>query len=329
MSIVNRLLELDGEYDRRRRRDGSINDDNKGKPVVSLESPMHQLYLQWRGLPLPSISDTAAADPIITSPVMPITMTNQLHSSSCDEEVKRDSLPLTNTSLPEVDACRTFANTNKQSRKRSFRDIDTPSISSSSTSSCAVVDDDDVTIINKHGRAIGITSVSSLSTTCMMEPTINTNNNNDISNSSNSRDAVVDASITQQVADMLPIPHCLRHGIGNNGNSVELRERNIWLGQFRTSGIHFDGMDNIICVLHGFKIVHVYHPNEIINLYPGDHGPTSSHRYASIDHHSIINVNVSIRLLLNRQNLFKSQAHTALCLLTKVNEYATIAAVLK
>jgi len=45
-------------------------------------------------------------------------------------------------------------------------------------------------------------------------------------------------------------------------------EKNLWAGASASSAIHFDGLDNILAVLRGRKVVHLYPPHDIARLYP-------------------------------------------------------------
>ena len=56
------------------------------------------------------------------------------------------------------------------------------------------------------------------------------------------------------------VPHFMEH--------CEVRQRNLWLGRIRSSQCHFDGMDNLICVAKGKKLVSLYSPWELHRLYP-------------------------------------------------------------
>jgi hypothetical protein len=47
-----------------------------------------------------------------------------------------------------------------------------------------------------------------------------------------------------------------------------IKQRNVWMGRIRTSNCHFDGQDNVICVVKGYKLVHLYSPWELHRLYP-------------------------------------------------------------
>ncbi|KAI5066943.1 hypothetical protein GOP47_0017471 [Adiantum capillus-veneris] len=47
-----------------------------------------------------------------------------------------------------------------------------------------------------------------------------------------------------------------------------IKQRNVWMGSLVTSRIHFDALDNLHVCLSGKKIVHLYPPSELPNLYP-------------------------------------------------------------
>ena len=47
-----------------------------------------------------------------------------------------------------------------------------------------------------------------------------------------------------------------------------MAEVNAWVGCSRTSHLHFDGLDNLLCVLHGAKTVLLYSPWQYAALYP-------------------------------------------------------------
>ncbi|KAH7387441.1 hypothetical protein KP509_16G023300 [Ceratopteris richardii] len=47
-----------------------------------------------------------------------------------------------------------------------------------------------------------------------------------------------------------------------------IKQRNLWMGCLVTSRIHFDSLDNLHVCLSGTKILHLYPPSELSNLYP-------------------------------------------------------------
>ena len=60
--------------------------------------------------------------------------------------------------------------------------------------------------------------------------------------------------------------------------SVNIRASNLWVGKNLTSRIHLDGLDNLLLVLQGSKVVHLYPPQDIKRLRPtpADHVPVES-----------------------------------------------------
>ncbi|MCO5569584.1 hypothetical protein L7F22_023299 [Adiantum nelumboides] len=50
--------------------------------------------------------------------------------------------------------------------------------------------------------------------------------------------------------------------------SETVKQRNVWMGSLVTSRIHFDALDNLHVCLSGGKIVHLYPPSELPNMYP-------------------------------------------------------------
>lgn len=49
---------------------------------------------------------------------------------------------------------------------------------------------------------------------------------------------------------------------------VPMTERNLWCGTFPSSGLHFDGQDNLHIVLDGEKLVDLFPPHATSSLYP-------------------------------------------------------------
>ncbi|GAB5367411.1 hypothetical protein AAMO2058_001227800 [Amorphochlora amoebiformis] len=66
--------------------------------------------------------------------------------------------------------------------------------------------------------------------------------------------------IEAAVQHFMPVPRFVL------GKSV--KERNLWMGHFFSSGIHFDAMDNVLCLLSGVKHVWLFKPKYYHELYP-------------------------------------------------------------
>mmetsp|Transcript_19927 Transcript_19927/g.48790 ORF Transcript_19927/g.48790 Transcript_19927/m.48790 type:complete len:354 (-) Transcript_19927:373-1434(-) len=63
--------------------------------------------------------------------------------------------------------------------------------------------------------------------------------------------------IEEFVSRWLTVPNFLAGSLSMSN----IKQRNIWAGSFYSSGIHFDGMDNLLCVLTGYKEVWLYPAN--------------------------------------------------------------------
>ncbi|MCO5611620.1 hypothetical protein L7F22_065874 [Adiantum nelumboides] len=64
--------------------------------------------------------------------------------------------------------------------------------------------------------------------------------------------------------------------------SETVKQRNVWMGSLVTSRIHFDALDNLHVCLSGGKIVHLYPPSELPNMYPEPWNEGSLNNFSQI-----------------------------------------------
>lgn len=61
-----------------------------------------------------------------------------------------------------------------------------------------------------------------------------------------------------------------------------IKQRNLWMGSLVTSRIHFDALDNVHVCISGKKVVHLYSPSELPNLYPEPWNEGSTNNFSQI-----------------------------------------------